>query len=93
MNEPVTQGDRYDVPFTVNGNITGATTIVRAQRGRGTFIPLDHTVTDHETGTGVLTDTSALAVGEYDVELEATYGAQVVTYKTREPLVIVRQIG
>jgi hypothetical protein len=93
MNEPVTQGDRYNIPFDVNGDLTGATTICRARRAGSAPVILTHAVLVPASGSGVILDTSALPVGEFNVELEATNGPQIVTYKVREPLVIVAAIG
>ena len=91
--EEVTRGDRYDIPFSVNNNLEGASTIVRAKRPGSPFVTLPHSITDEAAGAGILTDTSALPVGDYDVELEATKGSQIITYKVVEPLIIRAQIG
>lgn len=93
MTEPITRGDKYDIPFTVNGDLTGATTTLRVKLGRGDAVELAHTVTDAAGGEGVITDTSALPVGVYRTELEAANGEQLVTYRLTGHLTVVDDLG
>ena len=93
MSEQVTAGDRYDIPFSVNNDLQGATTVLRVKRAGSAMVTLPHSITDDVNGAGIITDTSSLPVGEYSVELEATKGTQIITYKAKEPLVIGPQLG
>jgi hypothetical protein len=81
-SEPITQGDKYEIPFKVNGDLTGATTTLRVKRGR-VSTALTHTVTDAAAGEGVITDTSALPSGSYRASLRAVNGDQKVTYRLK----------
>jgi hypothetical protein len=93
MTEPITRGDKYDIPFKVTGDLTGAATTFRVKLSWGEEIPLEHTVTDAVAGEGIIKDTSALAIGSYTAELEAVNGEQRVTYPLKGFLVIDPDIG
>jgi hypothetical protein len=93
MTEPIRRGDKYDIPFKVNGDLTGSDTTLRVKLGRSTAVELDHTVTDHVGGEGVIRDTSALPVGSYRAELEAVNGEQRVTYPLPGYLIVEGDLG
>jgi hypothetical protein len=93
MTEPIRRGDKYDIPFKVNGDLTGATTTVRVRLGRAAAVELDHTVTDHVGGEGLIHDTSALPIGPYRAELEAVNGEQRVTYPLTGYLIVEADLG
>ena len=78
----VKRGDKYDVTFTVNADLTGATTRLLANRQYTTGEPtlLGHTVTDPVNGVVTHTLTGTLDPGRYNVELEATRGGETFTF-------------
>lgn len=98
MTEPITRGDRYDIPFKVNGDLTGFATTLRFRLGRDAAVTVPHTITTAAEGEGVITDSSALPVGGFRAELEAVLGdpenpTQRVTYPVKGFVTVAPDLG
>lgn len=80
----VKQGDRFPVTFTVNHDLTSATTrlLVRHLTRTGVLEELDHTVTDADTGTIEHDLDGTWALGRHYIELEITQAAEIRTAPT-----------
>lgn len=81
----VKHGDQYPITFTVNTDLTGATTrlIVRhLDKVTGEIEELDHTVTDEEAGTFTYDLDGEWAIGTHYLELEITLAGEVRTAPT-----------
>ena len=78
----VKHGDRFDITFTANGDLTGATVRLLARRRYTTGDPLELTSTVTDAVNGVVKHTldGTLEPGTYNVELETTRGGEVVTF-------------
>lgn len=76
----IKQGDVYDVTWTVNMDVTGATARVIASRA-GTE-PVILAVTPGPDGVLTHTLTGTLPAGTYRVEAEVTIGDEVITFPT-----------
>lgn len=92
MVEPVSRGDKFPIPFKVNGDLTGKITTVTALKlGAAVGVTIPYAVTNAASGEGNLTDTSSLGVGSYRLELEALGpGDERVTYRMKDPLRVVQ---
>lgn len=86
----IKRGDKYPVTFTVNMDLTNATTrlLVRHLKKTGTLEELDHTVTDAEEGTIEYELDGTWAAGIHYLELEITRDGLVRTAPTEEFLVV-----
>lgn len=80
----VKQGDRFPVTFTVNHDLTSATTrlIVRHLSRTGVLEELDHTVTDAATGVIEHDLDGTWTLGRHYIELEITQAAEIRTAPT-----------
>lgn len=86
----IKQGDEFPVTFTVNHNLTGATTrlIARHLSRTGTFELLPHEVTDPATGTVVHDLDGTWEIGRHFIELEITQAGETRTAPTNGQCVI-----
>lgn len=75
----VKQHDKHQVVWTANMDLTGTTVRLLAKRG-GTLTPLDAVIIDAPAGKVGHTLTGTLDPGTYQVELEVTQGASIVTF-------------
>lgn len=78
----VKQGDQYDITYTLNMDLTGATVRLVAGKAGGDPVELDTNITDPAGGVITHTLTGTLPAGTYQVEAEVTVGGQVVTFPT-----------
>ncbi|WP_454113537.1 hypothetical protein [Microbacterium maritypicum] len=80
----IKQGDQFPVTFTVNHDLTGATTrlLARHLSRTGVLEELDHTVTDAENGVVTHTLDGTWAVGKHYLELEITQAGETRTAPT-----------
>lgn len=80
----VKQGDKFPVTFTVNHDLTAATTrlIVRHLTRDGELETLPHTVTDPVEGTITHTLDGTWGIGRHFIELEITQGTEIRTAPT-----------
>lgn len=76
----VKHGDKHDITWTVNGDLTGATVRLLARSQAGVTTELACTVTDAENGEITHTLTGSLEVGTYRVEVEVTKDGKVTTF-------------
>jgi hypothetical protein len=86
----VKEGDQYPAEFTVNMDLTGATTrlLVRHLTRTGDLEELDHDVTDAEAGTFTHDLDGTWAIGTHYLELEITRAGEVRTAPTDGFLII-----
>lgn len=81
----VKQGDQYPITFTVNADLTGATTrltVRHLDKVTGEIDELDHTVTDEEAGTFTYDLDGTWAIGTHYLELEFALAGVVRTAPT-----------
>lgn len=80
----VKQGDQFPVTFTVNHDLTGATTrlLVRHLTEKGVLEELDHTVTVAATGTVTHDLDGSWGIGRHFIELEISQAGEVRTAPT-----------
>jgi hypothetical protein len=80
----IKQGDEFPITFTVNHDLTGATTrlIARHLSRTGTFELLPHEVTDPATGTVVHDLDGTWDIGRHFIELEITQAGEIRTAPT-----------
>lgn len=80
----IKQGDQFPVVFTVNHDLTGATTrlLVRHLSRTGALEELDHTVTDAATGTITHDLDGTWGIGRHFIELEITQAGEIRTAPT-----------
>ena len=94
----VKYGDTHDVTWTINADLTGATLAGKVRlkntSGAGTAITIT-LVTGGSTSTVKHTLSGSLAVGEYDLEIEATQSGKISTTPTvgQHRLVVVPSIA
>lgn len=86
----IKQGDKFPITFTVNHDLTGATTrlIARHLSRTGVFELLPHTVTDPTTGTVTHNLDGAWGIGRHFIELEITQAGEIRTAPTDDFYVI-----
>lgn len=86
----IKQGDQFPVTFTVNHDLTGATTrlLARHLSRTGVLDELDHTVTDAENGVVTHTLDGTWAVGKHYLELEITQAGETRTAPTNGQCVL-----
>lgn len=76
----VKQGDKHAIQWKANLDLTGATVRIVAKPRDGEPITLASTVTDAAEGVVQHVLTGTLAKGSYDIELEVTTGAEIITF-------------
>lgn len=86
----IKQGDQFPVTFTVNHDLTGATTrlLARHLSRTGVLEELDHTVTDADNGVVTHTLDGTWAVGKHYLELEITQAGETRTAPTNGQCVL-----
>lgn len=86
----IKQGDQFPVTFTVNHDLTGATTrlLARHLSRTGVLEELDHTVTDAENGVVTHTLDGTWTVGKHYLELEITQAGETRTAPTNGQCVL-----
>lgn len=86
----VKRGDKFPVTFTVNHDLTGATTrlLVRHLTRTGVLEELDHTVTDPATGTIAHDLDGTWEDGRHFIELEITQAGEIRTAPSVDQFVI-----
>lgn len=92
----VKHGDKYPIEFVVNMDLTGATVRLLAEKvGTTTPIVLEASVTDAAAGEITHQMDGTLAVGQYNIEAEATIGGEVITFPNDgyERLVVTTDLG
>jgi hypothetical protein len=92
----VKHGDKYPIEFVVNMDLTSATVRLLAEKvGTTTPIVLEASVTDATAGEITHQMDGTLAVGQYNIEAEATIGDEVITFPNYgyERLVVTTDLG
>ncbi len=86
----IKQGDKFPVPFTVNHDLTGATTrlLARHLSRTGVLEELDHAVTDAANGVITHTLDGTWAAGKHYLELEITQAGETRTAPTNGQCVL-----
>lgn len=89
----VKQGDKFPITFTVNHNLTAATTrlLVRHLTRDGVLEVLPHAVTDAVTGAIEHDLDGTWAIGRHFIELEITQAGEIRTAPT-EGFYVVRVV-
>jgi hypothetical protein len=84
MVTSIKQGDRFPVTFTVNHDLTSATTrlLVRHLSRSGVLEELDHTVTEADPGTVTHNLDGTWGRGRHYIELEITQAGEIRTAPT-----------
>lgn len=82
--DQIKEGDRFPITFTVNHNLTGATTrlIVRHLTRGGVKEDLEHTVTDAAEGEVTHALDGTWGIGRHFIELEITQAGEIRTAPT-----------